>query len=244
MFSYEVVMRERGETVVRPYSPLAVEKAFKLVAAAEGFRQKAYRDVNGVLTIGFGRTEGVREGEITTMEKEERWTKGRLARIGRWVDGEIGRELPVDCWAALLSFIYNVGEGKTRGSTLWRRLRAGRLDQVDDEMGRFIYSGGKVWRGLVKRREVEAALWNRGLAAMSFGEEGEGGKEIEAAPVDLLKSDVGVATLQTGGVAAAATTVTWLADLLDRVSPMAVVLAIVLVMMGVLFYVSWRRVRG
>ncbi|EEG86161.1 hypothetical protein PROPEN_01994 [Proteus penneri ATCC 35198] len=48
-------------------------------------------------------------------------------------------------------------------STLLKKLNAGDQYGACEEMKRWIYAGGKVWRGLVSRREAESALCNGSL---------------------------------------------------------------------------------
>lgn len=48
------------------------DRGLKLIEEFEGCRLTAYRDPVGVLTIGFGRTKGVRVGQkITRLVKSE-----------------------------------------------------------------------------------------------------------------------------------------------------------------------------
>jgi hypothetical protein len=54
--------------------------------------------------------------------------------------------------------------GAEPGSTIWKRLNAGRLDLVPGEMMRFVYVGHKRVAGLAARRAAEVALWSSGEA--------------------------------------------------------------------------------
>lgn len=59
---------------------------------------------------------------------------------------------------ALLSWTYNLGAGNLRASTLRRRINAGEWDRVPAELRKWVRAGGREVRGLVRRREAEAAL--------------------------------------------------------------------------------------
>jgi lysozyme len=63
---------------------------------------------------------------------------------------------------ALVSFTYNVGPTRFRGSTLLRKLNNSQYDSVPTEMSRWIYSGGRMLPGLVDRRADEGRLFRYG----------------------------------------------------------------------------------
>jgi lysozyme len=58
--------------------------------------------------------------------------------------------------AALISFTYNVGRGKLCGSTLAKKANA--KQPFCAELSKWVYAGGKVRNGLVKRRAAERRL--------------------------------------------------------------------------------------
>src|SRR5699024_10985967 len=64
--------------------------------------------------------------------------------------------------AALVSFVYNVGIGAFRHSTLLQKLNAGDYHQAADEFPRWKYANGKIMRGLVVRRRRERELFLEG----------------------------------------------------------------------------------
>ena len=59
---------------------------------------------------------------------------------------------------ALVDFAYNLGANNLKTSTLRRRVNEGRGDEVPAELRKWVRGGGRVLRGLVLRREAEAAL--------------------------------------------------------------------------------------
>jgi len=63
-------------------------------------------------------------------------------------------------FSALVSLSFNIGSGAFNRSTLLRKLNLGKYDEVPYEMARWNKGGGKILPGLVKRRELEIALWN------------------------------------------------------------------------------------
>ena len=125
----------------------------------EGLRLAAYADAGGKPTIGYGHTLGVRMGQrITEREAEETlrqdlWVAGRLPNAMREIDTQ-GK------YDALVSFIFNLGVGSFKRSTLYRRILRHAPDKmIQAEFRRWVHSGGKVLPGLVKRREWEAQRW-------------------------------------------------------------------------------------
>jgi lysozyme len=61
--------------------------------------------------------------------------------------------------AALVDFGFNLGTNALKGSTLRRRVNDGRWDLAKVELLKWVHAGGKVLRGLVTRRKVEASLF-------------------------------------------------------------------------------------
>ena len=69
----------------------------------------------------------------------------------------LARETP-ERLAAIIDFTFNLGGGRLQASALRRRVNAGEWAQVPAELRKWVIGGGKVLRGLVLRREAEAAL--------------------------------------------------------------------------------------
>lgn len=140
------------------------DKGLALIRHFEGFRARAYYDIVGVLTIGYGRTHGVREGDVTTEQAEDDWMRAHCAEVGRQIDAAVVVPLGQHQFDALVSFAYNVGIGAFRDSTLLRLLNEGLYDDVPAQLARWDKAGGKVVAGLARRREAEADLWSEGAA--------------------------------------------------------------------------------
>lgn len=125
------------------------------VAVHEGFSDRPYLDSVNVPTIGFGRTEGVRPGQTTTVERELigllRDLDGRKAAISECVRAPLHQH-ELD---AYMSLAYNIGTGAFCGSTLARKLNAGDYAGACAEILRWNKAGGRVLPGLVKRRQAE-----------------------------------------------------------------------------------------
>ena len=64
---------------------------------------------------------------------------------------------------ALVSLVFNIGQGNFRKSTLLKKLNAGDYKGASEEFKRHNKGGGKVWKGLVLRRETERELFCEGI---------------------------------------------------------------------------------
>lgn len=64
---------------------------------------------------------------------------------------------------ALTSFSYNVGVGAYRKSTVAKLVRLGKMCEAAQEIKTWVYAGGKISNGLIKRRAAESALLTRGV---------------------------------------------------------------------------------
>lgn len=61
-------------------------------------------------------------------------------------------------WGAIGSFVFNLGSGRYRASTLRKRVNEGDWDAAVQEILRWNRGGGRVLPGLVRRRNVEAEM--------------------------------------------------------------------------------------
>ena len=128
----------------------------KKLMEMEGLRLEAYRDAAGVLTIGYGHTKGVREGDRISAYWAKELLRMDVEEVAHEVLGlNVARtEGQLD---ALTSFAFNVGIGRLCRSTLLKVIRrGGSRNQIKREFKRWVFADGKKLRGLEKRREWEA----------------------------------------------------------------------------------------
>lgn len=125
----------------------------------EGYSNTAYRDSAGVWTCGIGHTSGVTPTTTCTRKEAERWLLEDLAPVEAYVN-TIEQVRTQGQYDALVDFAYNLGIGKLKSSTLLKKIKAGTsTGDIQAEFRRWVYAGGKILKGLVKRREWEAARW-------------------------------------------------------------------------------------
>lgn len=128
----------------------------------EGEKNAAYVDPVGVLTACVGSTSGVQLGELyTRQECTERFVKD--LRTAQSAVERCTPDVPDTMKPALISFTFNVGQGNYCRSTLARKANEGDFVGACKELYRWVYAGGRVLKGLVNRREAEAAACLNGL---------------------------------------------------------------------------------
>ncbi|MCS7050252.1 MAG: glycoside hydrolase family protein, partial [Thermomicrobium sp.] len=144
-----------------------------------------------------------------SYKDEVAWTKKRVAEDLRWLQERVGAgtKLPAGVWAAVASWMYNVGRSAAARSTLVRRMEQGRWDQIAPELRRWVYvtdtrTGTKIRHPvLIARREAEATLVERSLAAWRGAGEDDGMRAphgtIEAERIPALATDAGRAAILT-----------------------------------------------
>lgn len=135
------------------------QKGLDLIKSFEGLRLSAYKDVVGVVTIGYGTTSGVKMGDTITKERAEELLREDVKRFEGYVDRLVKVPLTQGMFDALVSFTYNLGPGALEKSTLLDQLNRGDYDGAAEQFGRWVKAGGKTLAGLVRRRAAERALF-------------------------------------------------------------------------------------
>lgn len=147
---------------LRPKRPRFNRRGVNLIAEFEGFRSCPYRDVVGVWTIGYGTTGNVGpHSPCITEAVAKNWLRRDAREFGREIRRLVRVRLSNNEYSALVSFAYNVGAGAFASSTLLRLLNEGKRQAAADQFGQWVYAGGQVYQGLVRRREAERELFLR-----------------------------------------------------------------------------------
>ena len=144
----------QGVALVRRFEGLAKVRADGMV--------EAYPDPGtggDPWTIGWGATgAGIGPGTVWTRAQCDARLEADLARHAEEVAEAIG-DAPTSQqqFDALVSFHYNTGA--IARATLTRLHIAGDHEGAAQEFSRWVHAGGKVMKGLLRRREAEAALY-------------------------------------------------------------------------------------
>lgn len=131
------------------------EKGLDIIKYYEGCRLHAYKCPAGVLTIGYGHTRGVKQGDIITQEQAEEYLKEDLKVFESHVASFNDKyNWSSNEFSALVSFAFNIG------SITQLTARGTRTKQeIADKMLLYDYAGGKRLSGLGARRETERELF-------------------------------------------------------------------------------------
>ena len=134
-------------------------KGIELIKKHEGFRAKAYRCSANVLTIGFGHTLNVKSTDVIDKAQAEYF----LRQDVEFAEKEVNKHnlnINQNQFDALVSFVFNLGIGNFARSTLLRKIKSNPNDPaIRKEFERWVYAGGKILTGLIKRRKEEANLY-------------------------------------------------------------------------------------
>lgn len=140
------------------------QKTLDLIAKYEGCKLVAYKDTGGVWTIGVGHTSDkylkVTPGLKITKDKAYELLQIDVREAEASVNKLVKVPLNENQFGALVSFVFNLGEGQFAKSTLLRKLNMGNYDAAPSELNKWVYDNGKRLDGLVARRNAEGELWN------------------------------------------------------------------------------------
>jgi lysozyme len=130
-----------------------------LIKEFEGFRKDAYLCPAGRWTIGFGHARDVCQGESISEDMAEDLLMEDMALAEACVLGNVHVALTQGQFDACVSFVFNLGCGKFRGSTFLRKINEGNFQEAAREILKWHYVGVQVSPGLVRRRKAEYDLF-------------------------------------------------------------------------------------
>lgn len=147
------------------------ENGKNLIKKYEGHRLKAYYCPSGILTIGWGHTGNVYEGQtITQVEADRLFDED----IKRYEAADQYGSFNQNQFDALTSFAYNCGVG-----ALQKVIRSGDITYT---MGLYINGSNGPLEGLRRRRREEINLYNKPI-------------DGAAASGDKVYKEIGIATV-------------------------------------------------
>ena len=144
---------------------LAILVATALAQRFEGLYLSPYLCPAGVPTIGYGATYYEDGSRVTLFDAPI--TRERAMELLQWMVRTVylptvmrlcpGIDNPSRL-AALIDFSFNLGGSALKNSSLRRKVNAGMWSAVPTELRKWVMAAGRRLRGLVIRREAEAAL--------------------------------------------------------------------------------------
>jgi lysozyme len=130
-----------------------------LIKQFEGCKLEAYQDQRGIWTIGYGSTSDVHEGMVITQADAELRLEADLAEAKKRLGALVQAALTENQWGALVSLVFNIGSGNFAGSTLRTLLNEAKIADAANEFPKWCRTGGLVNPGLLRRRNLERALF-------------------------------------------------------------------------------------
>lgn len=154
-------------------------KGLEFIAAFEAFRSRLYNDAANHATIGFGHL--VHKGPINGTEPVEFQRGITLARayelleadaddavaevngkISALTNADPSDDLAQDQFDALVSLVFNIGDGNFERSTVLKDVNSHNFADVPRALAMWNKAGGRVLDGLSKRRAEEGNSFSQG----------------------------------------------------------------------------------
>jgi lysozyme len=152
-------------------------QAKELIKHHEGVRKSPYLCPALLWTVGVGHVLYPEQAKLKLEDRKNMWLRPEDNRV--WSTDEIDKILDADLarfergvarlcpdsvtnqnhFDALVSFSFNVGLGNLQNSGLRYKYNRGEYDYAANEFLKWTRGGGKVLKGLVKRRNDERALF-------------------------------------------------------------------------------------
>jgi len=134
------------------------ESTLAFITKEEGYRNKAYKDSKGLLTIGVGHLIKTSEPHLVNATLSDQEVKDLLKSDLKWcseaVESSVKVPLTQNQFDALYSLCFNIGEGAFRKSTVVKKINQNDLKGAADAI--LMWNKPEV---LVKRRQRERALF-------------------------------------------------------------------------------------
>jgi lysozyme len=129
-----------------------------IIRESETLQLKAY-ELGGVWLIGYGHLMLEGEKDVITeaeaeafLEQDLHWCEGALERM-------VSTSVTENEFSAVAAFCYNVGSGKTRGSSIVRKLNADDREGAANSFLLWNRMNGEVKKALAERRARERTLF-------------------------------------------------------------------------------------
>lgn len=139
------------------------DKGLALIKSFEQFKAEAYLDAVGVPTIGWGTTridgQPVKLGMSCTMEQATVWLMHDLQEFENFIQDKVNVPLTQNQFDALCSLVYNIGTTNFASSSVLSMINKKDYKTAQARFLLWNKAGGKVLKGLTRRRVAEAELF-------------------------------------------------------------------------------------
>jgi lysozyme len=133
-----------------------------LIKQFEGFRAIPYKDVKGLLTIGWGHLikPGEVFGALSSVEATAILSRD-VQEAQDCINFYVKVALTQNQFDALCSFVFNLGCANFHNSTLCKYCNSGDYNAAAEEFPKWCFAGKVKVEGLLKRRLAEQELFNK-----------------------------------------------------------------------------------
>ena len=156
---------------LQPFRFNASVQAYNLIKKFEGLELSEYNCSAGKRTVGYGhliiRNDSILDRAlgkksivplaISEVEAEDILCLD-IRKCETVLHEKIKTPISQNEFDALISFVFNLGGGNFKASTLLKRLNGGEYEAASDQLLRWCHIGKTVSQGLLKRRFVEYCL--------------------------------------------------------------------------------------
>ena len=137
------------------------DNGLSLIEQFESLKFKAYKDIRGILTIGYGHTgSDVTDGLIISKNQAEILLKNDAQVTVQTINRLVKVVLNQNQFDALCSFIFNVGSGNFASSTMLKLINQSNFTDAANEFPKWDKAAGTIVQGLLNRRLKEQELFN------------------------------------------------------------------------------------
>jgi len=143
------------------------DAGIEIIKKYEGCSLRCYLDPIGIPTIGYGSIWGLDHSRFVSNHRDiteneaEYLLKRELLTTENAVARMVRTALTENQFSAVCCLVYNVGSGRFRSSTIKMKLNRQDFEGAANEFWKWRRAGGKILRGLVRRREEEKQLFLR-----------------------------------------------------------------------------------
>lgn len=129
------------------------------IISYEGFRDRAYQDIGGVWTMGYGFTLGVKKGDLITPEAAVKRLEEEAAVFGEQVYALCSATTAQFELDAMTSLAYNIGINAFKKSSVLREHNRGNRGAASEAFRLWNKVKGVSILGLTLRRASEAKCY-------------------------------------------------------------------------------------
>jgi len=140
------------------------KKGIDFILGFEKFEAEAYYCQGNRLTIGYGHTKNVKEGDVIDRTKARELFKEDIKEFRGYLKHYLkGMKFTQQQYDALLSLMFNIGPGNFTKGPVYKNLKAGEFEKAFDAFIKHNTVKGKFSKGSNDRRLKEIKIIKKGI---------------------------------------------------------------------------------